>query len=92
MKKKNKIKIATLKYQAYKLRANYQIPLYLAYLINKLDGSEELLYVKYLMECSMHFMRIKNYYKRFKESEKESEKIIKDGLFKLGYQVLDIKS
>lgn len=92
MKKRNKVKIATLKYQAYKLRANYQIPLYLAYLINHLDGTEEINYIKFLMECSLHYMRIKGYYKKFKGFDDEATKNIKDGLFKLGYQVLDIKS
>lgn len=90
MAKKHRIKIATLKYNALKLRANKQIPLYLAYLINQLDGSEDTRYMRFLIEMSQHMMRVKNYYKLYPLAEKESEEIIKNGLVELGYSVIDV--
>lgn len=91
MKKKHKITIATLKYRALELRKNYQIPFYLVYLINQLDGTEETKYIQTLKEFSMHTLRVKWYYKLFPNAEKETELVIKNGLKKLGFTVLDIK-
>lgn len=90
--KKHKITISTLKYRALELRKNYQIPFYLAYLINQLDGSEETKYINYLKECALHTLRVKNYYKLFSSSEYEAESLIKSGLKKLGFTVLDINA
>lgn len=90
--KKHKITIATLKYRALELRKNYQIPFYLTYLINQLDGTEETKYIQYLKEVALHTLRTKNYYRLFPSMEKDAENNIKIGLTKLGFTVLDIKS
>lgn len=90
--KKHKITIATLKYRALQLRNNYQIPFYLVYLINQLQGTEETKYMNYLKECCLHFMRTKNYYRLFPSIEKEAEHSIKEGLKSLGFTVMDINA
>lgn len=88
--KKYKSKILIIKQQVYKARANYQLPFYLAYLVYQLDGSEEINYIKYLMEMTKHCLRVPKYYKQYPFADKEMEKMIKDGLFKLGYSVIDV--
>lgn len=90
--KKRKITTATLKYRALELRRNYQIPFYLVYLINQLDGTEETKYIQYLSEVALHTMRTKNYYRLFPDMEKEAEQSIKIGLSKLGFTVFDINA
>lgn len=90
--KKRKITIATLKYRALQLRNNYQLPFYLVYLINQLDGDEETKYLNYLKECALHYLRTKNYYRLFPSIEKETEHAIKNGLKELGFTVKDINS
>lgn len=92
MAKKNKTTITMLKYYALKLRANRQLPFYLCYLIQRLDGTEEVNYISFLKQLSEHLLRIKNYYKRYPQAEDEAEKSIKEGLTKLGYQVIDINA
>lgn len=89
-KKKYKSKILIIKQQTFKARACYQIPFYLCYLVYQLDGSEEINYIKFLMEMTKHYLRIKNYYKLYPLADKEAEKLIKDGLFKMGYSVIDV--
>ena len=91
IKNKIKTKLLILKNSCYKLRANYQLPLYLCKLIYDLDGSESVDYVKYLMEMSQHLLRVSQYYKKFRFAEKESEQVIKNGLKKLGY-VVDVNA
>lgn len=80
-----KTKLAIIKYKVLELRSNRQIPYFLAKLINDLTGKEETKYVQYLLEMTEHMLRVKGYYKKFPIAEKDAEKFIKDGLFKLGY-------
>lgn len=88
MKNKNKVnktKIAQIKYQALKLRTNRQLPFYLVKLINELTGDESIQYVQWLMQMSKHYLRLKNYYKEFPETEKIAEDQLKESRLKLGF-------
>ena len=90
--KKNKISLVALKYKILQARNNYQIPFYLAWLVNQLEGNEETHYVRFLMECTTHFMRIKNYYKMFPSQDVEAKKLIQKQLGDMGYTVKDYNS
>ena len=80
-----KSKIAIIKCRTLELRANKQIPLILAKMINDLTGKEETKYIQFLLEMSTHLLRVKNYYKLYPEAEKEAKVLILDGLTKLGF-------
>ena len=83
--KKLKLSISVLKYNALKLRANRQLPFYLCKLIQNLNGDEGEGYIKYLMSCSEHFLRVKGYYKKYPLFDEEATKLIKEDFKKLGY-------
>ena len=80
-----KSKIAIIKCRTLELRANKQIPLILAKMINDLTGKEETKYIQFLLEMSTHLLRVKNYYKLYPDAEKEANVLILDGLTKLGF-------
>lgn len=90
--KKQKITLAKLKFNALELRAFRQLPFYLCYLIQQLDGSESNEYWNYLLEMSSHLLRIKGYYRKYPLEEETANKLVKDGLIKMGFQVLDINA
>ena len=81
--KKSKTQIAVIKYQTLKLRGTYQLPLYLTKLIMDLNGHESVTYVQFLMTATEHYLRTKNYYKKYKEAEKICEDQIKQGLLEI---------
>lgn len=74
-----------MKYQALKLRNNKQIPYYLAKCINDLTGEENTTYVRWLIEMSKHYLRLKNYYKEYPEADEEAERQLKEARLKLGF-------
>lgn len=66
MKTKQQKLITQLKINSIKLRLNYQIPLKLAVFINNIDDHTSVKEVEFLMELSKHYIRVKNYYKMYK--------------------------
>ena len=70
-------RISILKVNALKLRANYQIPYYLTYLITKLDKCSDVSLVVYLRTQCEHMLRVKGYYKKYPQAEEECERILK---------------
>ena len=79
-KKMVRTKLAFIKYNALKLRANYQLPLKLTARINNLTGEEDLYYIKYLMDWSEALLRVKGYYKRHPIESKMSDEQVEKGL------------
>lgn len=77
-KKSNKSKIAILKYQALKLRANYQLPFYLVYLINQIDDQTPVVVVQFLMTQSEHLLRTKGYYHKYPKIEDDCDRLLKE--------------
>lgn len=86
---KIRAKLLQVKNKTLQLRVYNQLPFYLCKLIYELDGTEDNKYVQFLMEMTKHFLRIKGYYKQYPLEDKASESVIKDGLHKLGYTILD---
>lgn len=77
---KNNLLLSKVKNNALKLRATYQLPYYLVYLITKLDQSDEVEYVQFLMASCEHSMRSKGYYKKYPEVEKSIEEELKKSI------------
>ena len=73
-----KHQISKVKSNALKLRVNYQLPLSLVkfiYNINDLTSENEILFLKEMCE---HYLRIKGYYNRYSDIDKQySEEITK---------------
>lgn len=65
----NKINLATLKYNAVKLRANYQIPLRLYLLISALTDKSTEKQVKFLINKSEQLMRVRGFYKKYHDQD-----------------------
>lgn len=85
MSKKNKLSVIVLKYNAFKLRTNRQLPFYLCKLIQDLKGDEDINYLTFLKESAEHLLRVKGYYKKYPLADDEATKLIKEGLQKLGF-------
>ena len=77
MKITNKIKISSLKYYAIKLRANYQLPYYLCYLIRQLRDDTDINVVALLSRLSEDLMRLKGYYKKYPSAEQSANEALK---------------
>lgn len=71
MKIKRKIDLATLKYQAVKLRGNYQIPLGLYVLITNLTDESTEKQIMFLLDASEHLLRVRGYYKKYHDQDKQ---------------------
>lgn len=71
------LRIARIKHLAIQLRAKYQIPSELSYRISLLDKNSKSSTITYLMEQCKHMLRITNYYKNYRDIEKEYNEIIK---------------
>lgn len=86
---KKEIKLMNrLKINCLNLRVNYQIPLKLAVLINSLDNQASDKEIKFLMELSKHYMRVKGYYKEFPYLDKQYSSEIKESYIKFKGQIL----
>lgn len=76
------LKLSIIKNNAIKLRANYQLPYYLVYMITKLTDKDDISYIKFLMSSCEHLLRTKGYYKKYPQVEKsiteELKKTIQD--------------
>lgn len=68
---KTKINLATLKYQAVNLRGNYQIPLKLYVLIANLSEDSSVEQIKFLLDASEHLLRVRGYYKKYHDQDKQ---------------------
>ena len=68
--KKQKKLLTQLKKNSLQLRVNYQIPLKLAVFINRVDYKTSLKELEFLKELSMHYIRVKNYYKIYSDIDK----------------------
>lgn len=83
--KKNKIKLSVIKYNALKLRGNYQLPYLLVQCIYVLKDNDEVSYVRFLMNQCEHALRSKGYYKKYPQIEKqyneELQKLLNDRTF-----------
>lgn len=71
MKKKIKNQISSLKYNAIKLRANYQLPFKLCYYITQLSETSDISWIEYLMAQCEHMLRVKGYYVRYPYIEQQ---------------------
>lgn len=83
-KSNNIVQLSYLKYNALKLRNNYQIPYKLCYEITKLDKDSSKEVILYLSQCAEHYLRIKGYYKKYPALEEQVNTIISEELEKLG--------
>lgn len=75
-KKQNKISISILKYNALKLRANYQLPFKLTQYIVELKADDDINKFIFLSHASEHYLRVKGYYKKYPVIEKQYNTII----------------
>lgn len=80
---RNKINLATLKYQAVKLRGNYQIPLGLYVLISQLDSNSSEKQVKFLLYASEQLLRVRGFYKKYHDQDKQLSEQVKSEFTKL---------
>ena len=83
--KNNKFKLSVIKYNALKLRGNYQLPYLLVQCIDDLKDNDEVSYVRFLMNQCEHALRSKGYYKKYPQIEKqyneELQKLLNDRTF-----------
>lgn len=80
---KNKSKLAMLKYQAIKLRANYQLPYKLVYYISQLTKDSPVELVRYLAYQSEHMLRVKGYYHKYPKVEEMYDKDVTEDYNKI---------
>lgn len=78
--KKSRINILLIKQKSLELLKNSQIPFKLAYYIQGVDYKTDEKIIVYLVGCSEHYLRVKGYYKRHKDIEREYNKQIEEGL------------
>lgn len=81
-----KAKLSILKSKTYQLRAYGQIPYALTYLIYQLTEEDDVNYLELLMALSERYLRVKGYYKRYKQEEEIAKQEIILALEKMGYQ------
>lgn len=77
--------LVRVKTNAIKLSVNKQIPVFLASMINKLTLETPKNVVLYLMSQSEHMMRLKGYYKKYPDVEKDFTEVLKKDLRAMGY-------
>lgn len=73
-------KIALLKKNCMRLRANYQLPNELCVEIIRLGYNDNVKYVKHLMDLCEHYLRVAGYYKKYPQLHAETNKIISEDL------------
>lgn len=71
-------KISRIKFNAYKLYNNRQIPKYLFDCIIRIGSDISIEELKFYMELCEHYMRIKGYYGKYAEVDLQAEKEIKE--------------
>jgi len=76
MKKKSKISLALLKYNSVVLYKKGQLPFALCDLVQKITKDTSYLEVHLLTGLSERYLRVRNYYKKYKEEEKIANKEI----------------
>lgn len=75
---KSSLKLEVVKYNALKLRKNYQLPYQLVYYINQLDKESDINWVKYLVSMSEHLLRVKGYYKKYPIAEEDANEQLRN--------------
>lgn len=73
--KKNK-QLTKLKYYAYELHKNHQIPHDLFILICKFDENTSEEEIRFLKDVTEHVLRVKGYYKRNEIEHEEANKLV----------------
>ena len=76
MNKKESKLLVRVKNTLVQLRVNYQVPISLVVLTNRLDQESDIRKVMFLNDLCEHYMRVKGYYKKFPLIEKESNEQI----------------
>ena len=76
MKVTNKVRLSLIKTKALTLYKNYQIPFQLVYYIQGLNENSDKRYVRLLCDLCEHYLRVKNYYKKYKDVAKEVNDLI----------------
>lgn len=73
-----KLALGRIKFKAYELYKNRQLPYKLVEAIDSLSPDDKDLEKKiaFLDELSRHYLRLKNYYKRYPEAEAQANKDI----------------
>ena len=74
---KNKKLLVQLKTNSYKLRVQGSLPFQLVYYISQLDESSPIDWINYLKQQCEHMLRIKGYYNRYTDIEKQFDEVIK---------------
>lgn len=84
-KLKNSVLMFQLKNKALQLRKNFQLPFYLTQCIYGLKKDENVHYVETLMYLTEQFMRVKGFYKKYKDQDDASTKVVKEVLKQRGF-------
>lgn len=79
---KGRIKLEVLKYNALKLRRSFQLPYQLVYYINQLTFDTDVKWVSYLVSMSEHLLRVKGYYKKYPQAERDANAQLKQDYIK----------
>lgn len=75
-----KLALGRIKFKAYELYKNRQLPYALVEAIDSLNADDQYLEnkIRLLDELSRHYLRLKNYYKRYPEAEDQANKDIEN--------------
>lgn len=80
MKKNIKINVFLVKTKSMELFKNGQLPFKLVYYIQGIKHDTNQGLVEYLMKLTEEFLRVKGYYHRHKDIEKEYNQLIEKGI------------
>lgn len=83
--KSNRVLLWTLKNKALALRNSYQLPLYLTTLIYNVTNECNVDYVRCLLNLTEQLLRVKGFYKKFPQADKESKDIVVKYLNRMGF-------
>lgn len=76
--KNNRINLSILKYKTLQALKNKSIPFELCHFIQMLDHNSDVEWITYLMYQSEQMLRVKGYYKKYPEVEKQFNNQILD--------------
>lgn len=76
MKKTNKFSLGLLKYNSVVLYKKGQLPFAICDLVQKINKDTSYLEIHLLTGLSERYLRVRNYYKKYKEEEKVANKEI----------------
>lgn len=76
MKATQKIKISFIKSKSLELYKNHQIPFQLVYYIQGLNQHSDVRYIQLLCDLCEHYLRVKGYYKKYKDVAKQVNDLI----------------